>query len=64
MPDDPKKRGPADRKRIAIRQVFERNYWCKAFGITQGTLREACKAAGPMVVDVKKWLVEKIEDAE
>lgn len=63
MSDDIIKRGNADRIRINIGQVFERSYWSKKFGITQGRLREAVKAVGPMVRDVKTWLIKQIEDA-
>ena len=63
MTDDTTKRGKPDRIRINVRQVFERRYWTKAFGVTEATLREAVKAVGPMVVDVKEWLVERIENA-
>lgn len=63
MSDDTRKRGRDDRIRINIGQVFERSRWCKAFGITQTRLKEAVKAAGPMVKNVKAWLIKQIEDA-
>jgi hypothetical protein len=63
MSDDPKKRGKHDRIRINVRQIFERTYWTKALGITQARLREAVAAVGPMVKDVKRYLIERIEKA-
>lgn len=63
MSDDLTKRGKQDRIRISIKQTFERLYWCKAFGITQTTLREAVKQSGPMVRDVKLYLINRIKEA-
>lgn len=61
--DDPRKKR-LDSFRIAVMQRHERVYWSRAFGITQNRLREAVKHVGPMVVDVKGWLIKQIEDAE
>ena len=62
MPDDRSKRGKQDRIRINIKQAFERTHWARKFGITQAHLRLAVKAVGPMVRDVKAWLVMWIEE--
>lgn len=64
MTDDTTKRGGADRLRINIRQVFEVRYWTKALGVTKATLIEAVKAVGPMVADVKEYLIERIRAAK
>lgn len=63
MTDDTTKRGAPDRIRINIRQAFEVRYWTKAMGVTRAALTQAVKAVGPMVKDVKRWLIEKIEKA-
>lgn len=64
MPDNPRKRGKADRIRIAVSQRHEVRHWCAAFGITQERLREAVREVGPMVPDVKLYLIEQIERAK
>lgn len=53
MPDNPKKRGPADRIRISLEQAHERAYWTKKIGVTVGDLRWAVRLVGPMARDVK-----------
>lgn len=63
MADDKRKTGKADRIRINVRQVFEVRHWTKALGITKACLLEAVKAAGPMLADVKKYLIQKINEA-
>ncbi len=63
MADDKSKRGPRDRERISIHQMYERRGWAALLGITQTRLREAVKAVGPMVKDVKAWLIERIQQA-
>lgn len=61
MPDDKRKRGKADRIRIALSQPHESRYWCKSLGVTRERLRLAIVMAGPMVKDVKAWLIRQIE---
>lgn len=63
MADDPKKRGKPDRDRIHIHQYYERIGWCKKFGINATRLRDAVEAVGPMVKDVKAWLIKQIQEA-
>ena len=62
MPDDPKKKRH-DGKLIALSQAHERAYWSKAFGITQGRLREVVQEVGPSVMAVKGKLISLIESA-
>lgn len=63
MTDDLSKLGNPDRIRINFSERWERRDWCVKFGITHKTLRDAVKAVGPMVVDVKAWLIKRIESA-
>lgn len=63
MTDDTKKAGKSDRIRINVNQAFERQHWCKSLGVTKETLRLAVKAAGPMLKDVKAYLIENITNA-
>jgi hypothetical protein len=56
MPDNLKKRGPADRKRISLKQRWEVTYWRKRLGCTARQLRAAVKAVGPMVTKVRAEL--------
>ena len=56
MADDLKKRGPADRSRINVREPHEVRYWTKALGVSGAKLQELVKRVGPMVKDVKKAL--------
>jgi len=63
MSDDTTKRGKADRTRINTRQAFEVRHWTKTLGVTKQTLMAAVKAVGPMVKDVKRYLIEKIRAA-
>jgi Protein of unknown function (DUF3606) len=58
MSDNLKIRQPQDPKKININETWEVSYWTKALGVTEQKLREAVKAVGPMVVDVRKWLAK------
>lgn len=62
MSDNPAKRGKPDRIRISS-QWHERRYWCKRLGITESQLRVAIAATGPMVKNVKRWLINRIKNA-
>ena len=64
MTDDTTKRGKADRTRINTRQAFEVRYWRKAFGVTKLTLIMAVKAVGPLVKEVKQYLINRIRAAK
>jgi hypothetical protein len=52
-PDNPARRGPADRTRIDLRDEYDVRYWTTAFGVTAEQLKAAVKAVGPMAADVK-----------
>ena len=56
MPDDRSIRGPADRSRINVNEAYEVAYWTKEFGCTDAQLRDAVKAVGPMVDEVRQYL--------
>jgi hypothetical protein len=56
MPDNLKNTGKQDDSRINVNQDHEVTYWTKELGVTAEKLREAVKAVGPMVKDVRKYL--------
>lgn len=56
MPDNLKRRVPEDPTKININQKWEIEYWCDRFHCSERMLREAVRAVGPMVKDVKEWL--------
>ena len=56
MPDDPMKRGPADRERISLLEPHEVEHWSEHFGVSADRLKSAVHAAGHMVADVAAWL--------
>ncbi len=56
MSDDLTNKGPKDRARVNTSEEWELKYWAKEFGVTEAALKEAVKAVGPMVVDVRKKL--------
>ena len=56
MPDDLKYRGPADRTRINVNESWELAYWCKELGVTPEQLKQAVRAVGVMVADVRRYL--------
>lgn len=56
MADNLQNRGPQDDARVNVNQAWEVAYWTKKFNVTEAKLREAVKAVGVMVVDVKKYL--------
>lgn len=56
MADDLTKTGRADDARINIHQDYELRYWGQQLGVTIDRLREAVRAVGPMVRDVKRYL--------
>lgn len=59
MPDDPSKKGPADRSRINLQEDYELKYWTKALGVSEAELREAVKAAGTSAEKVRALLESK-----
>lgn len=56
MPDDPNKRGPADRERVNVSEEHERRYWSEKFRVTPDELKQAVEKVGPMVEDVRREL--------
>jgi len=56
MPDDPAKRGPADRSRINIHEPYEVRYWCGTLGCSEQQLRDCVQRVGPMVSDVRRCM--------
>jgi len=56
MADDLSYTGPRDRTRINVNEPWEVRWWTKQLGCTEAKLREAVKAVGVMVVDVKRYL--------
>jgi hypothetical protein len=56
MADDKTKTGIADDIRINSNESYDLQYWSEKLGVTRDELREAVKAAGPMVSDVRREL--------
>lgn len=56
MADDLKQTGRQDDERINVDQDHELGYWSEKFGVSREQLREAVRAAGPMVKDVERRL--------
>jgi hypothetical protein len=59
MPDDPGKRGPADRNRINVNERWEVDWWTRELGVTKGRLADAVNKVGPMVDKVREELKKK-----
>jgi hypothetical protein len=59
MSDDKTNRGPRDRNRVNTSEDYEVRYWCQAFGCTEAKLKEAVRAVGPMVDDVRNYLTKR-----
>src|SRR3954471_5194544 len=56
MADDLRQTGKPDDARINVEQEHELRYWSEKFGVTADEIRQAVKAAGPMVKDVRQKL--------
>lgn len=56
MADDLKNTGKQDDIRINVNQSWELKRWSEKLGVSEEKLRQAVKAVGPMVKDVKKYL--------
>jgi hypothetical protein len=56
MSDNLKNTGKADDIRINVNQEHEVRYWTKELNVTEDRLREAVRAVGVMVADVKEFL--------
>lgn len=55
MADDLKNTGKQDDIRINVNQPWEVKHWSEKLGVSEEKLRQAVKAVGPMVKDVKKY---------
>lgn len=56
MPDDKKKPGGQDRKRINVNEDYEAREWSKKFGVSQDELKKAVAKVGSSAEAVKKHL--------
>jgi hypothetical protein len=56
MPDDLKKRGGQDRKRIDVGQEHELRDWAEKFGVTKERVKEAVQAVGDRADKVQEHL--------
>lgn len=56
MSDDLTRRKPEDPTKINLGQQWEVDYWTKELGVSEAKLKQAVKAVGVKVTDVKKWL--------
>ena len=53
MSDNLKIRQPQDPKKINVHEQWELKYWSTKFGVTKERLKQAVKAVGSQVNDVK-----------
>lgn len=56
MADDKSNRGPADRARINIHELYELEYWSKELGVTPQRLRELVAKHGVIAADIRREL--------
>ena len=56
MPDDKRKPGGQDRKRINVNEDYELRDWSKKFGVSPEQLKKAVSAVGNNADNVKKHL--------
>jgi len=56
---DKSKFGPADPKRINVKEDYEFRYWLKELSCTPNDLRDAVKAVGTSVDEVKQHLAKR-----
>jgi hypothetical protein len=56
MSDDLKIKRPLDAKKISVKETWELDYWTKTLNVSADRLRQAVRAVGPMVDDVKRHL--------
>jgi len=54
--DDLSKKRPQDSSKISLTESWEVDYWCKALGVSETTLRAAVKAVGHSASAVRKYL--------
>ncbi|GGG62505.1 DUF3606 domain-containing protein [Epilithonimonas arachidiradicis] len=56
MSDDLRKRRPQDATKINVNESWELDYWSDELGVTKERLKEAVRAVGTSVADVKRYL--------
>lgn len=56
MSDNLKIKRPLDAKKINVNEPWELDYWTKTLNVSADRLRQAVRAVGPMVDDVKRHL--------
>lgn len=56
MADNLNLTGKQDDIRININQQHEVSYWTRTLGVSEARLRQAHKAAGPLVKNIRTWL--------
>ncbi|WP_418123332.1 DUF3606 domain-containing protein [Chryseobacterium sp. PTM-20240506] len=56
MSDDLSKRRPQDATKINVNESWELDYWSEELGVTKERLKEAVRAVGTSVQDVKLYL--------
>ena len=56
MGDNLKRKQPEDPNKINVNQQWELDYWTEKFGVSEAKLKEAVRAVGVFVKDVKKYL--------
>lgn len=59
MTDNTRNLGKMDDIRVNTNQPHEVTYWTYKWKITEEQLREAVRAAGPMVTDIERYLQQK-----
>ncbi|MFH0301508.1 DUF3606 domain-containing protein [Bradyrhizobium sp. 31Argb] len=59
MADNKKKRGGADRARIALGEAYEVAYWSKKFKVTPAKLKSAVKKVGHSAKKVEAYFKEQ-----
>lgn len=61
MPDNRKKKGPQDRKRINVHETWEVHYWTQALNVTPEQLKKVVAIVGTSAAAVRKYLSEHPE---
>lgn len=56
MSDNLNIKRPLDAKKINVNEAWELDYWTKTLNVSADRLRQAVRAVGPMVSDVKAHL--------
>ena len=59
MSENLKHSSKRDDQRINIIQDFEMRYWTAQLKVSNEILRKGVQEVGPMVNDVRKWIIEK-----